>query len=294
MSGYRGRFAPSPTGPLHLGSLVAALASWLEARSRGGEWLVRMEDLDRGRARTAHADAMLRGLEHFGLFWDGPVLYQSARDAAYALAMEQINREGLIYPCTCTRSDLNLAQPGVEGPVYPGTCRDAPPLRAQRHSLRLRVEHTEIAFTDRIQGRCVQQLAHDVGDFILRRADGLFAYQLAVVVDDATQQITDIVRGADLLNSTPRQIHLQRLLNLPTPGYAHVPVLTSAGGRKLSKQETFDPITASRPEVALRRALELLGQDPPIQIDQRDALLEWAHQHWDMGRVPRVREVGVP
>ncbi|HXG27290.1 MAG TPA: tRNA glutamyl-Q(34) synthetase GluQRS [Nevskiales bacterium] len=296
MAAYRGRFAPSPTGPLHLGSLLAALASWLQARRSGGAWLLRMEDLDRPRARQAYADDILRTLERFGLHWDGPVLYQSTRDDGYAAAIACLAAQGLLYPCTCTRRELAECRPGIDGPVYPGTCRDAPPLRAQRHALRIRVDAHEWRFTDRLQGECRQVLAREVGDFILRRADGLYAYQLAVVVDDAEQGITEIVRGADLLSSTPRQLYLQHRLGYPTPAYAHVPVLADAAGRKLSKQNRADPVAGRRPEMALQLCLELLGQQPPRDLADagRDALLCWARAHWDLARVPRRLQLATP
>jgi glutamyl-Q tRNA(Asp) synthetase len=293
---YRGRFAPSPTGPLHLGSLLAALASWLQARSQNGQWLLRMEDLDRPRARQAHADDILRTLERFGLDWDGPVLYQSTRDDAYAAAIARLAAQGLLYPCTCTRRELAECRPGIDGPVYPGTCRDAPPLHAQKHALRIRVDTREWHFTDRVQGECRQVLARQVGDFILRRADGLYAYQLAVVVDDAEQGITEVVRGADLLSSTPRQLYLQQLLGYPSPDYAHVPVLLDTAGRKLSKQNHADPVTAQRPQTALLLCLQLLGQQPPADLVAcgRDVLLDWARAHWRLDRVPRTLRLSAP
>jgi glutamyl-Q tRNA(Asp) synthetase len=295
-AGYRGRFAPSPTGPLHLGSLLAALASWLQARSQGGAWLLRIEDLDRPRVRQTHADSILRSLEFFGLQWDGPVLYQSTRDEAYAAALETLRAQDLLYACTCTRRELAECRPGIDGPVYPGTCRNAPLLRPQKHAVRLKVDARPRAFTDRIQGECRQVLAQAVGDFILRRADGLYAYQLAVVVDDAEQGITEVVRGADLLNSTLRQLYLQQLLGCPSPAYAHVPVLVDAAGRKLSKQNHADPVAAQRPQSALLLCLQLLGQQPPPELaaGERDALLGWASAHWRLDRVPRAQRLPVP
>lgn len=293
---YRGRFAPSPTGPLHLGSLLAALASWLQARSQTGEWLLRMEDLDRPRVSQAHADDILRTLEHHGLHWDGPVLYQGARDKAYADAAGSLAQRGLLYACTCTRRELADSQPGVDGPVYPGTCRNSPPLRPQKHALRLKVDNVEWRFVDRIQGEYHQVLAHEVGDFILRRSDGLYAYQLAVVVDDAEQDITEVLRGADLLSSTPRQIYLQQLLGYPTPSYAHVPLLTNASGDKLSKRNFADPVARQQPELTLLHCLRLLGQQPPADLANSgtEALLDWAQRHWDLSRVPRQNRLPAP
>lgn len=293
---YRGRFAPSPSGPLHLGSLMTALASWLDARSQGGTWLLRMEDLDRPRVNQAHADDILRTLERFGLLWDGPVLYQGTRDAAYDRAIEHLRQKNLLYACTCTRRELADSRPGIDGPIYPGTCRDTPPLRPQKHALRLRVDAREWNFVDRIQGVQKQRLEQQVGDFILRRSDGLFAYQLAVVVDDAEQAITDVVRGADLLGSTPRQLYLQQLLAYPMPRYAHLPILTTAAGNKLSKQNHADPITRDQPEAALLACLTLLGQAPPLGLaaSGREAILDWATRHWAISRVPRTERQVAP
>lgn len=287
-SAYRGRFAPSPTGPLHLGSLLVALASWLQARSQNGEWVLRIEDLDRSRGHARFSDDILQILDRFGLHWDGPVLYQSQRDAAYQAALAQLDDRDLLYPCRCTRRELQESQAGVDGPVYPGTCLRAAPAPSEKHSLRLKVNDARIQFCDRIQGECRQTLAQDVGDFILRRSDGLFAYQLAVVVDDADQGITEVLRGADLLNSTPRQIYLQALLSLDTPGYAHLPLLLDAAGNKLSKQMRSDPIAATSPEPALRRCLELLGHAPPADVGP-DGLLTWATACWSLDKIPRLR-----
>jgi glutamyl-Q tRNA(Asp) synthetase len=295
-SAYRGRFAPSPSGPLHLGSLLAALASWLEARQQGGEWLLRMEDLDRPRVSQAHADDILRTLERHGLHWDGPVLYQSHRDEAYAAAADKLARQGLLFACTCTRRELADSLPGIDGPLYPGTCRDTPPLRPQKHALRLMVDQRPWCFTDRIQDVYRQDLARDVGDFILRRSDGLYAYQLAVVVDDAEQGVTEVLRGADLLSSTPRQMYLQQLLGYASPSYAHVPVLVNAAGDKLSKQNHADPVSRLAPEAALAVCLVLLGQEPPDDLADAglEALLAWAKRHWNLAKVPRRPRLAVP
>ena len=245
-SAYRGRFAPSPTGPLHLGSLLVALASWLQARSQNGEWILRIEDLDRSRGHARFSDDILHTLDRFGLHWDGPVLYQSQRDAAYQAALEQMDERNLLYACRCTRRELQESQAGVDGPVYPGTCLRAAPSLSEKHALRLKVNDARIQFCDRIQGECRQALAQDVGDFILRRSDGLFAYQLAVVVDDADQGITEILRGADLLNSTPRQIYLQALLGLDTPVYAHVPLLLAHCRQQAQQTNQSDPVREPR------------------------------------------------
>src|SRR5919204_4128331 len=259
-----GRFAPSPTGPLHMGSLIAAAASWLDARAARGRWLVRIEDLDRARCMPGAADAILRTLERLGLDWDGEVLYQSRRLERYRAALAELASH--TYWCGCTRreiadSSLGLAADGAH--IYPGTCRAG---SARKRALRLRTSSETIAFVDRVQGRCEQVLERDIGDFVLYRADGLFAYQLAVVVDDAEQRVTDVVRGADLLDSTPRQIFLQRLLGVPTPRYLHVPVALDASGDKLSKQTAATPIEASR--AALAQALSFLGQPPAASLNE--------------------------
>jgi glutamyl-Q tRNA(Asp) synthetase len=269
--------------------MIAAFASWLQARSQSGVWLLRMEDLDRPRVKQTHADDILRTLEQHGLHWDGPVLYQSTRDEVYAEAVNSLAQRGLLYACTCTRRELTDSLPGADGPVYPGTCRSSPLLRPQKHALRLKVNDHVWCFADRIQGEIRQVLARDVGDFILRRSDGLYAYQLAVVVDDAEQGVTEVLRGADLLSSTPRQIYLQQLLGFSTPDYAHVPLLTNAAGEKLSKQNLADPVARQRPVITLMHCLHLLGQQPPSELADTDTrtLLDWAQHHWNLSRIPR-------
>ena len=231
---YVGRFAPSPTGPLHFGSLVAALGSWLDARAANGRWLVRMEDLDRPRCVPGAADTILRQLENYGLYWDGAVLAQSSRDAAYESALQQLRESGAAYRCVCTRSQRSDAPHNAQGEtIYPGTCRDSAADAHTPHAWRVRAPEHVIRFTDRVWGEIAQSVAADVGDFVVKRADGLFAYQLAVVVDDAHQHITHIVRGADLLWNTPRQTALQTLLGMPSPSYAHLPLVTNGLGQNL-------------------------------------------------------------
>ncbi len=284
-----GRFAPSPSGPLHFGSLVAAVGSYLEAKTHGGQWLVRIEDIDPPREVSGAADDILRTLERFGLAWDGAVLYQHSRSAAYTHALEQLATQGLVYGCACTRQRFaGLPESACGEVAYPGHCRDRPP--AQERALRLRVDGVTIAFDDAVQGRLRQTLAECCGDFIVRRADGLFAYQLAVVVDDAFQGVTEVVRGADLLHQTPRQMHLQRALGLSTPAYAHLPLAVNTRGEKLSKQTRAAPLDAAVP--ALWRALNFLGQQPPVPL-ARAPLAElwcWAHAHWRLAQVPRSAE----
>jgi len=294
---YRGRFAPSPTGPLHFGSLVAALGSYLDARARDGEWLVRMEDLDPPRAAPGAAADILRTLESLELHWDGAILRQSERGDAYQAALAELERMGATYPCACTRREIgDSALAGIDGSlVYPGTCRNGLPPGRTARATRVRVDDAAIEFEDAVQGQMRQRLATDVGDFVLRRADGLFAYQLAVVVDDAAQGITDVVRGADLLDSAPRQIFLQRLLGVPTPRYLHLPVATNAVGDKLSKQTLAPPIDRTRPGAALLAALDFLGQRPDSRlVDALPAdVLAVAISRWDRALIPRVRAVRV-
>jgi glutamyl-Q tRNA(Asp) synthetase len=288
----RGRFAPSPTGPLHFGSLVAAVGSYLDAKSSGGEWLVRMEDLDRPRSVPGAADAILRTLELLGMAWDGPVLYQSSRDGAYRAALEQLKARGLVYPCACSRREIaDSAVAGIDGPVYPGTCRKGLlPGRIARAE-RLLTDDNPVEFTDAVQGRVVHNIERQIGDFVLKRADGLYAYQLAVVVDDAEQGISDVVRGADLLDSTPRQIYLQRLLGYPQPRYAHLPVAVNVLGEKLSKQTLAPPVTADEPVTTLNAALRFLGQSPVTDCGPGDLQAFWALAlaGWRIDRVPRQR-----
>ena len=284
---YVGRFAPSPTGPLHFGSLVAALASWLDARSASGRWLVRMEDLDRPRVMPGAADAILRQLEAFGLEWHGPVVYQSARLDLYRDSLR--NLETHCYPCACTRKELEDSGLALDGSrIYPGTCRGGlAPGKAPR-AVRVRTDAAPLRFMDRVQGEMAQSVEREVGDFVLQRADGIVAYQLAVVVDDAAQGVTDVVRGADLLDSTARQIHLQRLLGVATPRYLHVPVATNAAGEKLSKQ-TRAPDAGPDDIVP---ALAFLGMQAPEGLLARE-LLAWATGHWDPAQIPRGRAAPV-
>ncbi len=286
---YRGRFAPSPTGPLHFGSLVAALGSCLDARHQGGDWLVRMEDLDREREVKGAADDILRTLDRFGFEWDGTVCYQSRRREAYEEALEQLRRDGFAYPCACSRQQIaRAATAGAEGPIYPGTCRRGIAKGTRARSVRLLTQDLSIELEDRVQGRIRQNPQREVGDFVIRRADGHHAYQLAVVLDDAWQGINQVVRGADLLNSTPRQRYLQALLELPQPDYAHLPLAVDKTGRKLSKQYRDAPVDPRHPLDALLQAVDFLGQELPPErpIDLRE-FWRWAVESWDLARVPR-------
>jgi glutamyl-Q tRNA(Asp) synthetase len=280
---YIGRFAPSPTGPLHAGSLVAALASYLDAKVHGGQWLVRIEDVDEGRSVAGAAEQALALLQRLGMRWDGEVLWQSARGELYQQAAARLG--ALVYPCGCNRreiadSRLGFAPDGAA--IYPGICRDGLAPGRSARSLRLRVPpegRDVIAFTDRLAGTVSQRLASESGDFVLKRADGYWAYQLAVVVDDAEQGVTDIVRGADLLDSTPRQIYLQRLLGVPTPRYLHVPVVRNANGEKMSKQTgalPVEPVDGPEAEAAAVAALctaaGFRGLGLPADVGRRGSL----------------------
>ena len=284
---YRGRFAPSPTGPLHFGSLVAAIGSHADALANGGEWLVRMEDVDETRRVEGASDAILRTLEAHGFQWSGEVLQQSRRKSRYREVLQWLLEEGHAYPCGCTRREVEASgHPGIEGVVYAGTCRGGLPPGREGRAIRLVVPDKEICFEDRLHGIQCQQLARDVGDFVIRRADGYTAYQLAVVVDDADQGIDQVVRGADLLHSTPRQIHLQQLLGFSTPTYLHLPLVLDAQGRKLSKRDQAHPVSDSDPIGGLLAAWRFLSQaepeTPPADVEE---FWEWARSAWDPARI---------
>jgi glutamyl-Q tRNA(Asp) synthetase len=289
---YVGRFAPSPSGPLHFGSLIAATGSYLRARTQGGRWLVRMEDIDPPREVPGAADDILRTLEACGLEWDGEVLYQSTRLTAYREVLESLHRQGLAYACTCSRREV--AQAAGPAGVYPGICRGRRERPGRPHAMRVTVGDGQLTFEDALQGPVSQDLARDIGDFVIRRADGLYAYQLAVVVDDAWQGISEVVRGADLLDSTPRQIRLQQLLGLPTPAYLHLPVAVDpATGQKLSKQNLAPPLDRVRPLPAIVQALAFLGLAPPPELLDGDlaSAWQWAVGHFDLARLPPRRAV---
>jgi len=325
---YRGRFAPSPTGPLHFGSLVAAVGSYLDAKHHQGSWLVRMEDIDTPRCVAGAADDILHTLDVFGLQSDEPVIFQSQRAPAYEGALQRLREIGAAYPCCCTRKEIaDSGLHGIEGFVYAGTCRSGMAHQRSTPAWRVRTDldcHSRaggnpviiknvfclpqldsrlrgndeapnavglIEFDDALQGCIWQHLETEIGDFVVKRADGLFAYQLAVVVDDAAQGITHVVRGADLLNSTPRQIHLQRLLGHLTPAYMHLPVAVNAAGEKLSKQTLAAPVELSQPVATLVRVLDFLQQAPPKSLANSDigTVLEWAIAHWDANKLQGVK-----
>ncbi len=289
---YRGRFAPSPTGLLHFGSLVAAVASFCEARRHRGLWFVRMEDLDSPRTAPGAADGILRSLERLGFEWDGEVMAQSRRAPEYAQALEGLKNICRVFACACSRKEIADSMPNFDGErIYPGTCRHGLPPGREARALRLRVDHEFIDFEDAVQGPQRQDLARVIGDFVLRRADGIHSYQLAVVVDDAAQGITDVVRGADLLDSTPRQILIQQLLAFTTPRYAHVPVALNAAGKKLSKQTLAPSIDATHGATELVTALRFLGQPAPLELVHANItdIWQWALANWNLSCVPRQR-----
>jgi glutamyl-Q tRNA(Asp) synthetase len=284
-SGYIGRFAPSPTGPLHFGSLLAALASFLDARANQGKWLMRIEDLDPPREPAGSAELILQQLQDFGMNWDDEVLYQSTRLGAYEEVMGQLQDKGLAYPCDCTRPQIREM-----GLVYNGSCRERSTPPEKPYALRLKTEALKIGFDDAIQGHFSQQLELDAGDFVIRRKDELYAYQLAVVVDDEFQNITHVVRGWDLLDSTPRQIYLQRVLNYQEMSYIHIPIIVDEKGQKLSKQAFAPSIETDRASEAIYKALVFLGQVPPaeIAIERPESQLQWAIANWDSQAVAKV------
>ncbi len=291
-----GRFAPSPTGPLHFGSLVAAMGSFLQARRGNGRWLVRMEDIDPLREVPGAADGILRTLEAYGFEWDGEVVFQSRRRERYQAALARLQAAGLAYACGCSRRELTEVRQrlGLAPGVYPGTCRGrrGMPTNANgRYACRLLVADRVVGFTDLLQGEQRQAVAREVGDFVILRADGQYAYQLAVVVDDAAQGVTEVVRGSDLLDSTPRQLYLQEALGLPTPRYLHLPVVVNGDGEKLSKQTHARPLPLSDPLPSLWAAARFLGQEPPpsLAAGRVADFWRWALASWHPGKVaPRL------
>lgn len=293
---YVGRFAPSPTGALHFGSLVAAVGSFLDAHAHQGRWLLRVEDVDTPRSVAGAAEGILATLARFGFEWDGGIVWQSRRTAAYEAALDTLKAAGHVYPCACARRELAdqpLARDGSRR--YPGTCRDGLPPGREGRAWRVRAEGV-IRFDDAVQGAQQIDLAADAGDYVIRRADGLFAYQLAVVVDDAEAGVTHVVRGADLLDSTARQIHLLGLLGQAVPAYAHLPLATNAAGEKLSKQTLARAIDEHPPATALLAALRFLGQNPPAALAAAPLpeIWQWARAHWSIAAVPRRRQAEAP
>ncbi|OOZ42107.1 tRNA glutamyl-Q(34) synthetase GluQRS [Solemya elarraichensis gill symbiont] len=287
MRHYRGRFAPTPSGPLHFGSLVAAVASYLDARHHHGKWFMRIDDIDQPRQQPGAVESILSTLEQLGFAWDGEVLYQSHRTERYQVLLDELVSRRLVYPCSCSRKEIAAtAEAGVDGLVYPGSCRNGMRKGAAQFSYRIITDDRVIQFNDRIQGNYTQQLNQDIGDFILKRADGLFAYQLAIVADDDDQKINSIVRGRDLLVSTPRQIYLQQLLAMETPDYAHVPLVMDDSGNKLSKSDAAHPVYTNRPLETLGLALDFLGQ-PRVEADTIDSFWQQAISNWSIEQVPK-------
>lgn len=281
---YIGRFAPSPTGPVHFGTLLAAVGSYLQAKANNGQWLLRMEDVDITRKVEGSDLEILNTLEAFGFEWQGDVMYQSNQTDYYQQALEQLIEQSLVFPCVCSRKQL--AASGSE--IYPGTCRNRKLAETGEHALRLSARDITIEFDDLIMGRQSQNIAWQCGDFVIRRRDGLFAYQLAVVVDDALQGITEVVRGADLLDSTPRQIYLQQLLAYTTPTYCHLPLAVDESGNKISKSAGATKIELQHKQRHLVQALAFLGQQPPPELARTSIndIWSWAIKHWRLAAVP--------
>jgi len=296
---YRGRFAPSPTGPLHFGSLVAAVASYLAARQAGGEWLVRIEDLDPPREVPGSADQIVAALARLGFEWNESIVRQSARRPLYEDAVQRLLAAGDAFRCSCSRAEIQAAVTSTaasgEELRYPGWCRDGVRMPERATAIRFRTPSGDVVFQDQIQGLTCVDVAAEVGDFVIQRRDGWFAYQLAVVVDDAAQGITHVVRGADLLRNTPRQLLLQQALGLPHPAYAHVPVATDRNGVKLSKSEGAAAIDLAQPNGELWRALRFLQQDPPRELldGSLAELWSWAIVHWTTAPVRGMRSAPV-
>jgi glutamyl-Q tRNA(Asp) synthetase len=287
-AGYRGRFAPTPSGPLHLGSLLTAVAGWLQARRCGGKWLLRIDDLDAQRSRPAAADIILRQLESHGLWWDEAPRWQSRHRDEYQTALEQLSLRAPVYPCVCTRAALARdSRAGPDGPIYRGTCRDRNSMTAERAARRLRIQDGELLLQDLFLGTVGRNLQSEIGDFVVRRADGVAGYQLASVVDDLAMGITDIIRGRDLVASSCRQWYLRKILDVPQPGHGHLPILLDRAGQKLSKQNHAAPLQSSQASANLLRCLGYLNQSPPAELAGAPpaAVLAWAQQHWMPQRV---------
>ncbi len=288
---YVGRFAPSPTGPLHFGSLVAAVASYLQARVHDGLWLLRIEDIDPPREQSGATDLILKALEAYGFAWDGELIYQSRSAEAHDAALNSLIDRGLAYPCGCSRKDLVDAPRGALGTIYPGTCRTG--CDKTETAIRVRTEDTPVLFEDGLQGSHSQRLESESGDFIIKRRDGLIAYQLAVVVDDELEGVTEIVRGIDIMDSTARQIWLQRLLGYHTPDYVHIPVITHPDGNKLSKLTGAPGIAFDNVGPTLVAALQALQQEPPAELAGASIaeIWGWATHNWKLELLQGVTDV---
>ncbi len=289
-----GRFAPSPTGPLHFGSLIAAVGSYLQAKHNSGLWYVRIEDLDPPREVPGAADSILHTLEKYGFQWDSSILYQSQRGKYYQEALNSLLNNHQAYPCTCSRKMIQqIARQGREGLIYPGTCRQNTGQPDKQYSIRIRCHNQAISFGDALQGTISQRLETDAGDYVIYRSDGFAAYQLAVTIDDAAQKISEVVRGSDLLYSTPRQIHLQQQLGYSTPHYIHLPIAVNHQGKKLSKQTHAPALSVDNPLPALIKALQFLNQSPPETLQEAtlDEFWQWAIQHWQLDKIPKQHTI---
>ncbi len=286
---YKGRFAPSPTGAVHFGTLLAAVGSYLQAKKNNGEWIIRMEDVDLTRKVSGADTDILHTLEAFGFEWQGEILYQSTQNEYYENASQQLIEQSLVFPCLCTRKQL--AENGSD--IYPGNCRQRQLPEKNDHALRVIASDINITFNDAIMGKRSQHMAQQCGDFIIKRRDGLFAYQLAVVVDDAIQGISEIVRGADLLDSTPRQIYLQQLLGYATPAHCHLPLAIDANGNKISKSEGAAKVDIKNKEKLLCKTLEFLAQKPPVDLanDSINDIWQWAINNWNINTVPHNKRI---
>jgi len=285
---YIGRFAPSPTGSLHFGSLIAAVASYLDARANSGRWLVRMEDLDPPREPPDAAEQILSQLQQLGFRWDDDVLYQSTRLEIYGMVLQQLQDQGHCYCCDCTRSQIRAM-----GSVYNGSCRHRSTPPQSEFAIRLKTESVTITIDDLVQGRYQQNIREQTGDFVICRKDKLFAYQLAVVIDDEFQGISHIIRGFDLIDSAPRQIYLQRLLHYQTPTYGHVPIIIDEQGKKLSKQQFAAPIDVENAAQLIHQCLMFLGQAPPESNKHTDSSsqLQWGIENWDIQAIPKLANI---
>lgn len=287
--GYRGRFAPTPSGPLHFGSVVAAAGSRADARAHGGQWHLRVDDLDAPRVVPGATDSILRTLEALGMHWDGPVVLQSSRRERHAEALERLRGRARLYGCSCSRREVEAAGlRGLDGPRYPGTCRDGPRHPGRALAVRIDTTGARSSIHDLLQGPVTQDLEREVGDFVVWRSDGVASYQLACVTDDAGAGFDHVVRGADLLIHTPRQAWLMDLLGLPRPAWLHLPVALDCAGHKLSKQTLASPVDCDRPMETLRAAFGFLGHPPPPEVASLDELWRWIATAWDRARIPRA------
>ena len=293
---YRGRFAPSPTGPLHFGSLIAATGSYLQAKNQQGEWLLRIDDIDPPREQKGAADEILKTLEGFGFEWDSEILYQSSRLQRYQEAVDELIQRRLAYACSCSRKELlRNAEQTKAGTVYPGFCRNKSLIITSKTSTRLRCDNEPVRFEDLIQGSQCFDMGNQIGDFILQRRDRLFSYHLASGIDDAEQKITEVIRGSDLLNSTPCHIHVQQVLNLASPQYSHLPIVVDKAGHKLSKQSFATPINTNDAVVLLYKTLKFLGQMPPIYLleSNLEDIWCWAKNNWQLNLVPNKIQITI-